>query len=189
MPNTFGNSNQLTAEPFGTRCGAHHHLQTITITKDFIIYGIKVVQAVNSLENKTGQSTSKWCFTIFCNSWWKTSFSSLAVATYPLSALLSRKGSFDLHRATNRAEHEKENWGAWDLQSQMTRVWEPALIETLQWIIPSAKCDEAEGCWTSAENEFSAVSQQSSVSLQKRKAIRIALVIISNNHNKIHLNW
>lgn len=52
--------------------------------------------------------------------------------TYPTSALLASRGSFDLHRATNISEHEKEIWGAWDLQSQMSRVWEAALIETLQ---------------------------------------------------------
>lgn len=50
----------------------------------------------------------------------------------PTSAPWARRGSFDLHRATNVSEHEKEIWGAWDLQSQMSRVWEAALIETLQ---------------------------------------------------------
>jgi len=55
-------------------------------------------------------------------------------------------------------------------------------------MISSEKSDEAEGRLSSAEDKFSAVSWQRQVSLHQRKATRIALVIISNNHNKIHLN-
>lgn len=138
---------------------------------------------------KTKLNASKRRFAMFCNNWWKPSFPSLAVVTYPQPALLSRKSSFDLHRATNRTDHENEAWGAWDFHSQMTHAVEAAQLDALLQTISSVPYDEAEGRLTSAADELSAVSGESEKSVHQRNTIRIMLVIISSNHNEIHLNY